>query len=360
MRQTPIALLMMLMMAVCLPMMASAQTGARETQAFIPESGFYWNPSQPGSGYAIEIQDRQLFMTVYTYTESNNVNNRDPLWFSSLGNVTSSGTGDNVSYTFSDDLLFSEDGQCLGCGFVTPDTSNTLRPVEIIFTSVSTADMLIDGETVPLQRFWYSASIQDAIFALFGQWVAVTDCTADVDNNCYGDNLLQPFEGDLLQIDTEGNSNGERTAEGIRPGTDIEVAASYNADQQLYVIVVAERNVEFLAYYFFNEDFGTDQIQATAERFIPGNLLNGIGFPSYLRRISDRTFVETGTPQVASGQTLKSGQARNNQIITPRTLVAQPDFKSSQRSMADPEHLALLNQMVTDLARQLASEDRVR
>lgn len=355
MRRTPTALVAMLMMLLCLPMLASAQSGAVETQAFTPESGFYWNPNQPGRGYAIEIQDRLLFMTVYTYTESSNINAREPLWFSAIGNVNSSGSGDNVRYTFSDDLLFSEDGQCLGCGFVNPVTTNTNRPVQIIFTSVSTADMVIDGESIALQRFWYSASIQDAIFALFGQWIAVTDCTADVDNNCYpSDNQLQPFEGDLLQIDTEGSIDGERLAEGIRPGTTIEVAGSYNADQQFYVIVVAETNAEFLAYYFFNEDFGTDQIRATAERFSPGSNLSGEGFPSYLRRISDRTFVGTGTPQI------KSGPMRVDTVITPRPLVSQPGVKSAQRSMRDPVRLAALNQMVSQLTTQLAAEDRVR
>ena len=40
----------------------AAATAEVRTQAFLPESGFYYNPQQPGRGYAIEVQDRSLFM----------------------------------------------------------------------------------------------------------------------------------------------------------------------------------------------------------------------------------------------------------------------------------------------------------
>ncbi|HHL32719.1 MAG TPA: hypothetical protein ENJ41_09035, partial [Oceanospirillales bacterium] len=43
-----------------------------QAQAFTPESGFWWNPDESGSGYAIEIQDNFLFMTLYVYDEAGN------------------------------------------------------------------------------------------------------------------------------------------------------------------------------------------------------------------------------------------------------------------------------------------------
>ncbi len=350
----------LLLVLMTMPLLGMAQSGARLTQSFVPETGFYWNSSQPGRGYAIEIQDRTIFLTIYTYTEDGNVNIREPLWFSAVGNVVSSGSGTSVRYRFDDELFFSEDGQCLGCNFVDPVTTATGRDITLVFDTVSTATLTIDGEVIPIQRFWYTSSIQDAYFALFGQWIVVTDCTANASPNCYpSDNSLQPFEADLLQIDTEGSEGGDRIAEGIRMGTNIDVAGAYNSQDQFYVIVVAETTQEFLAYYFFNEDFGTDQIRATAERFAPGNSLDGSGYPAYMRRISDRTYVETGTP-TDDGDTKTAQTTRNNTVITPRPLVAAPGLKSDDRKFAgNTNRVATLNSMVSRLTAELLARNTV-
>lgn len=276
------------------------------TQTFVPESGFYWNRDQPGRGYAIEVQDRLVFMTVYTYTEEANPALREPLWFSVTGTLAASGEGNGgVTYQFTDELAFSEDGQCLGCSFVEPLTTATGRPVTLTFTGLITGELLIDNEVIPIERFWYSASIQDAYLAMLGQWTIVTDCTAPVNNNCYPSSPdVQPFEGDLLTLDRVLGSGGNQTADGFRAGTALEVAGAFDETQNVFVIVVAETGNESVAYVIFGEDFGTDRFSGIAERFTPGSNLTGDGFPMYGFRISDLSFAQTLSPgsKAAAGQ----------------------------------------------------------
>ena len=334
---------------MCLGLFGSGAQAQLITQAFVPETGFYWNSGQPGRGYAIEIQDRLVFMTIYTYTEEGNPVLREPLWFSALGTLASSGSGTQVQYQFSDELFFSEDGQCLGCAFPgEPLTTATGRPIRLTFFSVHSGELEIDGEIIPIERFWYSNSIADVYLALEGQWLIVTDCTPAVANNCYpSDPTIQPFEGDLLHIDTVSGSGDERTAEGFRLGTAIEVAAAYLEEDDLFIIVVSELGNEFLAYYFFGSDFGTDQFRGLAERFTPGSNLSGEGFPMQGRRISDLTFAETSSPSA------KRQPAR--EVITPRLPAARPHKVAApaQLGAIKVSQLATLNRMVRRLEETL-------
>ena len=264
------------------------------TQGFLPESGFYWNPEQPGRGYAIEIQDRTLFMTIYVYTDEATPAQREPLWYSASATLARN-TGGSLTYRFQSNLAFSEDGQCLGCDFVAPLTTITGLPIEITFDSPIHGVMTIDGEDIELFRFWYSQSITDPILAMFGQWMVVTDYT-DVDNT------ILPFDGDLLEIGFLSTSDGETVASGVRGGTDRNVVGAYDLETDFFVIVVGESNQAFLAYYFTGDQFGTDRFNGLAERFVPGGNLTGLGFPAYGQRISDRTFAEGrfGTKRAAA------------------------------------------------------------
>ncbi len=314
------------------------------TQAYEPESGFYWNPDQPGRGYAIEVQDRQVFLTIYTYTDEANAALREPLWFSAIGNLIATTTG-AVSYSFNDELVFSEDGQCLGCVFRDPVSTFTGRPLSLTFDGLTTGQLLIDSEVIPIQRFWYSASIDDPFFAMQGQWTMVTDCTAPINNNCFPSDVnVQPFEADLLTLDVVTGPVDDSITEGFRSGTNIEVAGSYDPLDNVFVIVVAETAQEFLAYVIFGEDFGTANFAGIAERYVPGANLTGEGFPTYGRRISDLTFSETlqpGFKTPAPGKTV-SGLSRSA-INAGQLLEATKTLKPGQPVPAQANKAARLS-----------------
>jgi len=230
---------------------------------------------------------------VYTYTEENNPAVREALWFLAAGKLLPGQSGNSLVYTFSNDLLISSAGQCLGCSYVLNETSDTGRAISITFTSLTNARLVIDGEVIPIERFWYSPSIIDTFASLLGQWMFVIDCTdTGAVGNCYPSHaVIQPFNGDIVEL-FDITSGSETTVDGFRAGTSIEAAAAYDQGENLYVIVVSENNNEFLAYYFFGTDFGTDRILGFAERFEPGDDLLLDGFFMWGQRISDRTYVE--------------------------------------------------------------------
>lgn len=326
-----------------------------QTQAFVPETGFYWNSGQPGRGYAIEIQDRLVFMTLYTYTAEAAPSLREPLWFSAIGTLVASGSGSGVTYEFTDQLYFSEDGQCLGCPFPgEPLTTATGRPIRLTFDSVRSGELEIDGEIIPIERFWYANSILDAYLALEGQWLIVTDCTAPVQNNCYPSHpTIQPFEADLLQIDAITGAGNDRTAEGFRLGTPIEVAAAYQGEDDVFIIVVSEIDEEYLAYYFFGPDFGTDQFRGFAERYTPGANLTGEGFPMQGRRISDRTFAETLSPTVKRAGASDNGAHRAFEPSSRASRI-EPAIDRGERGALKAAQLERLNRTLRRLERALA------
>ena len=53
--------------------------------SFQPETGWWWNPDESGSGYSIELQGNTLFVIGYMYDASGN-----PTWYLSAGPVSSS------------------------------------------------------------------------------------------------------------------------------------------------------------------------------------------------------------------------------------------------------------------------------
>lgn len=261
----------LLVAALALPLLAQAQV---VVQDFVPESGFYWNQSQSGRGYSIEVQDRYLFMVAYLYDEAGN-----PLWLIGQGPLSQIAGRYEVSGT----LQRADDGQCLGCPVGEPVYSDTSIAFALSFDSPTSANLTLGSETIAVQRFWYSPSIAQAELALMGQWTIVMDRSAT-------DASAQPFEGDMLDIYDLVETSGETFSEGYRSATAIPVSAAYDAQEDFYLIVVGESSEEFLAYYFSGSSFGTRSFAGQAERYVPGTALTGAGAPAYGQRISDRSF----------------------------------------------------------------------
>jgi hypothetical protein len=103
-----------------------------------PSVGLWWNPSEPGSGYAIDVKNGTLVLTVYSYTADGAVQ-----WYIASGPLTNGGRN------FSGVLEKARGGQCISCPFTGPPVSDgNDGPVEIRFSSSTSATMTLPGGRV--------------------------------------------------------------------------------------------------------------------------------------------------------------------------------------------------------------------
>jgi hypothetical protein len=120
--------------------------GSGATQpAGTPQTGFWYAPTEPGSGYSIEIQGNLLFLAGYMYDPQGN-----PIWYSSgplaLSNDIYQGTWQQYG-----------NGQTLTGSYQVPTIVNTDVGNVTIQFSTTTAGILTfpNGSQVAIQRFTF-------------------------------------------------------------------------------------------------------------------------------------------------------------------------------------------------------------
>ncbi len=111
-----------------------------------PQTGWYWNPSEGGRGYSVEIQGNQIFLVAFMYEASG-----APTWYASTLTVQANGQ-------YAGELLRYRGGQTLSGPYKAP-TSSRIAYIVASFTT-STAGSLyitpVSGErvvTIAIQRF---------------------------------------------------------------------------------------------------------------------------------------------------------------------------------------------------------------
>lgn len=108
-----------------------------------PQTGYWYNPAEPGRGYTIELQNDTMFLAAYMYDGSGN-----PVWYAS-GPSTLIGTS-----TFEGTLTEFSGGQSLGGSYKAPTGAAAVGMVTIQFTSATTGKLTLpNGTQIPIQRF---------------------------------------------------------------------------------------------------------------------------------------------------------------------------------------------------------------
>jgi hypothetical protein len=108
------------------------------------QSGWWWNASESGTGYAIQIQGEQIFLVAFMYDNSGK-----PVWYSSAGTMQSAAT-------YRGKLMHIRGGQPLGAAYRAPSSQTELGDLSIDFTSPTTAQLsLPGGRRVPITRFLF-------------------------------------------------------------------------------------------------------------------------------------------------------------------------------------------------------------
>lgn len=109
------------------------------------QTGWWWNPSESGRGYFVEVQGTQAFVAVFTYLTSG-----PAVWYSYAPTVTNSGTA------FSGTLQQYRGGQSLTGSYAAPAVSATAGTLSFSGTGSSTALLTLpDGSRINLSRLTF-------------------------------------------------------------------------------------------------------------------------------------------------------------------------------------------------------------
>jgi len=258
--------------------------------SFTPESGFWWNPNEPGTGYSIEIQDNFLFGAFYVYDTGG-----IPYWYTTSGFLDG-----NASFT--GDFYVSEDGQCLGCSW-SPANSFPASEGEltITFLTETTATIEFLGQIKSIQR--HNFFLGDELQKMRGEWQMVLD-RSQMESG-------YPFIADVLIFEQTETFEGIDLATGCRSESTVfynnctddalffnSAAASVIDDRML--IVVDDSDSHYLSYVVNLDDLGTDQFDGVAHSYRKSSnfdplFTNEPGYTVRSFRSASKTFVDTGT-----------------------------------------------------------------
>jgi hypothetical protein len=110
----------------------------------MPQTGWWWAPTEPGRGFAIEVQGGVMFFTGYMYDASGN-----PIWYSSQPSPMSQGN------FYSGEWEQFGNGQTLDSPYRAPTVVNAnAGAVTIQFTSATTGTLTLPtGRQVAIERF---------------------------------------------------------------------------------------------------------------------------------------------------------------------------------------------------------------
>lgn len=103
-----------------------------------PLAGLWWNPTESGSGYVIDVKHGVLVMTVFSYAASG-----APQWYLLSGPL--------VNNAVTGKLFKFAGGQCIGCAYQLPVASGDDGVATVTFTSPIAATLqLPGGRTIPI------------------------------------------------------------------------------------------------------------------------------------------------------------------------------------------------------------------
>jgi len=110
--------------------------------SFVPETGWWWTPSEGGTGYAIEVQGNRLMLGVFHYDSDGSSR-----WSISMATMTS-------PHVFEGTLVSYRGGQALGQSFREPDSATQTGHITVMFSDTTHAIVLLPGgRQVLIERY---------------------------------------------------------------------------------------------------------------------------------------------------------------------------------------------------------------
>jgi len=247
--------------------------------AFMPESGWWWNQSESGRGFNIEIQDNQLFLATFVYDASGNA-----IWYTAGGKMTN-------DRSFSGALVAYRSGQCLGCSYKAPQDGGSPGNISISFDAPNSATVVWPGGTTRISRFAFGVT-WTAPSAIMGEWAIITGAPS-----------YPVYYGERLKFNSFYTSGTTRYAAGNRSGQSgdygVALAGLFDKNSSQWSAIL-DYNANYYTFYVINWD-GVNTIRGKEWTYKKTEQLSGAGIDFVGFRMSGQT-VAAGTagPSIAS------------------------------------------------------------
>jgi len=300
-----------------------------QAHATWPDTGWYWNPNEPGRGVAIEVQDDKVFLAIYTYDTGG-----APIYYYAAGQM-------NDDHTYVGSLFRTSNGQCLGCS-VRPATSTPVGTVSLSFSDYETATLSALGTTMVLTRFDFSNSNPANSGALFGEWA-----TNEIDPTVSPPN----YYAERITFNAVGTTAG--TVTGTVTGSSANFAVGSCASRTACSIGV--RDGPFDVYYLFsmagfNRAEGLEQVVTQGAAPTVGR-----GIPFVMHRIRTGAWVRNGAgPAMTKERVANPAREAGATLKAEASRKAQPSIEEVAR-FSTPDAEAVLQRVAAALAEARAA-----
>ena len=291
--------------------------------AVLPDSGWWWNASQGGRGYAIEIQDNQIFFAAFTYDA-----NGFPIWYYSNGAMT----GDSY---YSGRVEKVSNGTCFGCAQI-PSQNTDSGAMTIDFTGTTSATLTILGFSTPIARFDFDGGNNiTAPNACYGEWAAVIgDESFPV---YFGERMsfFAPYVGSDGTQYLSGNRAGEFGANNF-------AVCSYSSSTGYWAVLI-DSSTSYYEFFYFKFT-GFNRMEGTEYTYLKGSSpINGSNFVAF--RTASKSFVQgLGGPATA-----KSSQRKSNYSAIPASLQLAEDKRRVELAAGNRPILPMIQDVVTKM-----------
>ncbi len=201
------------------------------SHALTPESGWWWNESESGRGFSIELQNNTIFMSGFLYDASG-----APLWF------VASGPYSQTANSFEGDMLNLRGGQCITCSYRAATIQPSLGRIQLRFVSPSTASITWPGGNLAIKRQIYG--VAPDIEKLFGTFAF---STAGTSNRVHFGNWLtftQTINDANLGKVAVGTTEGGRT-----------VVAAFTSAERTAILVLVDASTSYYESYLIPVSF---------------------------------------------------------------------------------------------------------
>ncbi|MBK8285643.1 MAG: hypothetical protein IPK97_12670 [Ahniella sp.] len=312
-------------------LVVAGTTGVAKAASYTPESGFWWNPNEPGSGLAIEIEDDFIYVAAYLYDPQG-----FPYWYITSGRLVDSAGTLSLNNA---QVATATGGQCLGCPWRAPTNTPAGGLMSIVFdrTDETRATLTWGGQTKTIRRLDY----YDIGFGpdaenqrLLGEWQVVLDLFAAGNNYA-----AYPYYGDVVILDAIDRSGSLTQMIGCRPQTSLalrctaaddsthDAAAFYNSINRRSYITVRDQPTTYFTYV---ADVGVHQFDGVVQIHARNGFNeNGVFYPVRGFRSASRSAVQTGLGPAGAdkaapvtARSLKQAILDSNDGVMPKGLTA--------------------------------------